>query len=257
MHRRLILAAPLGAILTRPVTAQQSGPLVAAAANLQVALEEALPAFQAETGITPRVVFGSSGNFTRQIEQGAPFELFLSADEDFVQRLAGRGLLRDDGVLYAIGRIALFAPHGSPLRPEDGLDGLRAALAAGRIQRFAIANPELAPYGRAAEQALRAAGLWDAIRPRLVFGENVVQATQFAATGGSQGGIIAYTLALGPGPRARGTSHLLPETLHEPLRQRMALTRQATPAAERLYTWLQAPSGRDVLRRHGFVLPGE
>ena len=253
--RRLLLLAPMLAVL-RPAAAAQA-PLVAGAADLQFALAEIAARFRADTGQEVRLSLGSSGNITRQIEQGAPVELFLSADEAFVFRLADGGHTRDRGALYGVGRIVLFTPPASPLRAAAGLEGLRAALDAGQVRRFAIANPEHAPYGRAAEQALRAAGLWDRIRPHLVFGENVAQAAQFALAGGSQGGIVAYSLVLAPALEGRGTHALLPETLHEPLRQRMVLTRRAGPVAERFYAYMQQPPAREVMRRFGFTLPGE
>lgn len=232
-------------------------PLVAAASDLQFALDVIVARFERDTGIAPRISYGSSGNFTRQIEQGAPFELFLSADEAYVERLLARGLTRDRGELYAIGRIVLFAPHGSPLRPDARLDNLAAWLTAGGSGRLAIANPEHAPYGRAAEQALRALGLWQAARPRLLFGENVAQAAQFASSGSADGGIFAYSLALAPPLRARGTFVLLPDTLHAPLRQRMVLLKTASPAAARLFEYLRAPASLAILRQYGFVLPAD
>src|SRR5690606_11547786 len=128
----------------------EDAPLIAAASDLQFALNEVAERFTAETGQPVRLTFGSSGNFARPIEQGAPFELYLSADEEFVFRLADGGHARDRGVLYAVGRIVLFAPHASLLNAGEGLAGVRAALGAGSISRFAIANPEHAPYGRAA-----------------------------------------------------------------------------------------------------------
>ncbi|WP_043364510.1 molybdate ABC transporter substrate-binding protein [Belnapia sp. F-4-1] len=256
--RRALLTAS-AALLAVPCRRARAAdpPVVAAAADLQFALEEVARMFQAETGQAVRVSFGSSGNITRQIEQGSPVEMFLSADEGFVFRLAEAGLTRDRGELYAIGRIALFSPPGSPLRTEVGMDAIREALDAGRMTRFAIANPEHAPYGRAAEQALRKAGLWDRIQPRLVLGENVSQAAQFAIAGGSQGGIVAYSLVLAPGTRDRGAHALLADSLHEPLQQRMVLTRRAGPGAERLYAYMQEHAAREVMRRYGFVLPGE
>jgi len=240
-----------------PALAQAAPPLIAGAADLQFALAEIGQAFRAATGEEVRLSFGSSGNIARQIEQGAPVEMFLSADEAFVFRLAEGGHTPDRGALYAIGRIVLFTPPGSPLRTAEGMEAIRAALDAGQIRRFAIANPEHAPYGRAAEQALRAAGLWERIRPHLVFGENVAQAAQFALAGGSQGGIVAYSLVLAPAMRGRGEFHLLPAELHAPLRQRMVLTRRAGAVAERFYAFMQAPHAREIMRRYGFVLPGE
>lgn len=232
-----------------------TAPLVAAASDLQFALDEIVARFERDTGIRPRISYGSSGNFTRQIEQGAPFALFLSADEAYVERLAGRGLTRGRGELYAVGRIVLFAPRGSQLQPDPELKNLAAWLAAGGPGKLAIANPEHAPYGRAAEQALRALGWWESARPRLLFGENAAQAAQFASSGNTDGGIIAHSLALAPAMRDRGTFVLLPAALHAPLRQRMVLLRGASPAAERFYEFLGSPAARDVLRRYGFVLP--
>ena len=251
-----IVALPLGMLSARAASAE-AAPLIAAASDLQFALDEVAERFTAETGQPVRLTFGSSGNFARQIEQGAPFELYLSADEEFVFRLADGGHTRDRGVPYAVGRIVLFAPHASPLNTDQGLAGVQAALAAGRISRFAIANPEHAPYGRAAEQALRHFDLWERLQPHIVLGENVSQAAQFAASGNSQGGIFAYSLALAPNVRERGRFALIPEDGHEPLRQRMVLTRLATPAAESFFDYMQAEPAREIMRRYGFALPGE
>jgi len=230
-------------------------PLVAAASDLQFALDEVVAQFTRETGVAVRVTYGSSGNFARQIEQGAPFDLFLSADEACVARLADRGLTRDRGDLYAVGRIVLFVPDGSPLLADAGLQHLARRLADGSSGRIAIANPEHAPYGRAAEQALRKLELWDAIRPKLLLGENVAQAAQFASTGNADGGIIAYSLALGPALRGRGSHALLPQSLHAPLRQRMVLLKEASGGAARLYEYLRSPAARAILTRYGFALP--
>ena len=232
-------------------------PLVAAASDLKFALDEIVARFRDDTGIAARVTYGSSGNLMRLISQGAPFELFLSADEGYVFALADRGLTRGRGELYALGRLALFAPRGSPLTPDPQLAHLARRLADGNSGRLAIANPEHAPYGRAAEQALRSLGLWEKARPRLLIGENAAQAAQFASSGNADGGLIAHSLALAPSLRDRGSFVLLPGSLHQPLRQRMVLTAQATPAAERLYDYLRTPTARTILERHGFALPAE
>jgi molybdate transport system substrate-binding protein len=232
-------------------------PHIAAASDLKFALEEIAAAFQADTQQAVRLSFGSSGNFYRQIEQGAPFALFLSADEDFVIKLADAGRTRDRGTLYAIGRLVLFAPHGSPLNVDAQMTDLHMALSDGRLQRFAIANPEHAPYGRAAEQALRTLGLWDLVSPKLVLGENVSQAAQFATSGSAQGGIFAYSLALAPTVSKLGTYVLLPDALHLPLRQRMVLLKGAGETAQAFYEYVQQPAARAIFCRYGFVLPGE
>jgi molybdate transport system substrate-binding protein len=232
-----------------------AAPPVAAAADLEFALAEAAERFAAQTGQAVRLSFGSSGNFTAQIENGAPFQLFLSADEALVFRLAERGFARDRGALYAVGRIVLFLPAGSPLRLDASLADLRAAAADGRLRRFAIAKPEHAPYGRAAREALERAGAWALVQPRLVLGENAAQAAHFAASGSAQGGIVPLSLAKSEAFGRRGTWVPLPEASHSPLRQRMALMRHAGSVAEAFYRYLQSPPARLVLERWGFVLP--
>ena len=231
--------------------------VIAAASDLKFVLDEISTAYTASTTRRVRSVYGSSGNFFRQIEQGAPFGIFMSADEEFVFRLAASGKTEDRGVQYAIGRIVLFAPEGSALGLDERMDVLKAALAQGRIQRFAIANTEHAPYGRAAEQALRAVGLWESVRGHLVLGENVSQAAQFASGGSAQGGIFAYSLALSPAVSRLGRHVLLPENLHQPLRQRMVLIKGAGADAREFFRFLQQPAARALFKRYGFGLPGE
>jgi molybdate transport system substrate-binding protein len=230
-------------------------PVVAAASDLTFALTEIAEQFAREEGQRVELVFGSSDTLTRQVRDGAPFELFLSADEAFVEELQAAGLARDGGTLYAIGRIALFAPTGSPLVASEGLDGLARLLSSGRVTRFAIANPEHAPYGRTAEAALRKRGLWNDLQPRLVLGDNVSQAAQFATAGNAVGGIIAYSLALAPDVRSRGAFALIPDSDHPPLRQRMVLLKRAGPVVDRFYRYLQQPAARAILERFGFALP--
>jgi molybdate transport system substrate-binding protein len=234
-----------------------ASPVVAAASDLQFALPELVERFQQESGQAVRVSLGSSGNLRQQIAHGAPFALFMSADEDFILALAREGRTLDDGRLYAIGRIALFVPHGSAVGLDADLKGVGAALAAGKIRRFAIANPEHAPYGRAAREALGATGLWDALSGRLVLGENVSQAAQFVTTGNAQAGIIAYSLALAPAMSTRGRYVLIPDERHAPLRQRMVLLQGADEIAKAFYAFLQGREARAIFTRWGFVLPGK
>ncbi|MDP1717411.1 MAG: molybdate ABC transporter substrate-binding protein [Burkholderiales bacterium] len=241
----------------RNALAQTDSPPIAAASDLKFALEDIAARFRSDTKKDVRLSFGSSGNYFRQIAEGAPFQMFLSADEGFVFRLHQAGKTEDRGVLYAIGRIVLFAPTGSPLNVDAKAEGLKAALAGNRIRRFAIANPEHAPYGRAAAEALRKLGLWDELQGKLVLGENVSQAAQFASSGSAQGGIFAYSLALSPNVAKLGRYSLLPAELHQPLRQQMVLVKGAGQTAREFYAYLQQPAARKILTQYGFVLPEE
>ena len=248
--RALLLMCSLVPVMSLADTAN-----VAAASNMQFALQEIAARYQKDSGHSLRLVFGSSGNLYRQISQGAPFQLFLSADEAYVQQLAAAGKTLDEGGLYGLGRIALMAPKGSSLTLGDELQGLKAALAEGQIKKFAIANPEHAPYGRAAEQALQHAGLWDALQGKLVLGENIAQAAQFATSGNAQGGIVAYSLALAPGVAERGEFVLIPSAWHQPLRQRMVLLKGASASAQAFYHYLQQPAARTIMSKYGFDMP--
>ena len=233
----------------------QRAPTVAAAANLNFALNEIAKQFERDRGMRVDVVFGSSGTLTRQIRDGAPFEMFLAADEEFPNQLTRAGLTRDAGVVYATGRLVIFAPTGSPLVVDERLDGLSRLLRAGGVTRFAIANPDVAPYGRAAEAVLRKHGLWDAIRSRLVVGDTIAQAAQFSTTGNAVGGLIAYSLVKELGVADGGRYALIPETDHAPLRQRMVLLRRATPVVEQFYAYMQGAAARTVLIMNGYQVP--
>jgi len=242
-------------LLATGAFAQARAPRIAAASDLRGALEAIAARFQADHGTRVTLVFGSSGVLARQIVDGAPFDLFLSADEAYVTQVVDAGRAADPGVLYAIGRLALFAPRGSHLSVDPQLEGLRQLLATGRPMRFAIANPAHAPYGRAAEATLRATGLWTTIQPSLVLGENVSQAAQFAASGNAVGGLIAYSLVVVPPLRDQGTFVLVPASAHPPLRQRMVLVKGASASAAGFYRYLQEPAARRLLEQYGFSLP--
>ncbi|MFN3822843.1 MAG: molybdate ABC transporter substrate-binding protein [Pseudorhodobacter sp.] len=256
--RRSVLAAIAALIFAGgPGFAQDDAPVVAAASDLQFAVEEIADAFKAETGMEVRLSMGSTGNFARQIREGAPFQIFMAADEQFIFDLHRDGFAPDEGDLYAIGRIVVKVPPGSTLAADGTLESLRTALAEGRITRFAIANPDHAPYGKRAKEALQHAGLWDDIQPFLVLGENVSQAAQFALSGNAEGGIIALSLALAPQLRELGTADLVPEDFHEPLRQRMVMLNNAGEVAQAFYAYMNAPAAREIMRRYGFILPDE
>jgi len=237
-----------------PIVSAQRPPTIAAAANLNFALREVADRFARAAGNRVELVFGASGTLTRQIQDGAPFEMFLAADEEFPNQLAKAGLTRDAGEIYAVGRLALFAPRGSPLQVDERLDGLARLLKGGGVTRFAIANPEVAPYGRAAEAVLRKHGVWDGIRPRLVLGDTIAQAAQFATTGNAVGGLVAYSLVLAE-LKDRGTHAVIPAADYPPLRQRMTLLKNAGPIVERFYRYVQEADARAILEKHGFAVP--
>jgi molybdate transport system substrate-binding protein len=243
------------ATVAAPGTVAQRAPIVAAAANLNFALTEIAEQFARERGTRVEMVFGASGTLTRQIQDGAPFEMFLAADEEFPNQLAAKRLTRDAGVVYAIGRLVVFAPTGSPLMVDERLDGLARLVKDGGLTRLAMANPEVAPYGRAAEAVLRKQGLWEAVRPRIVLGDTVAQAAQFATTGNAVGGLLAYSLVLAPGFGERGRYAVIPDSDHPPLRQRMVLLKPAGAVAAQFYAYVQGDAARATLRKHGYGVP--
>lgn len=250
------LLAALAATLFLALSATcAAAPGVAAASDLKFALDAIARDYRRETGRTVRLAYGSSGNFRRQIAAGAPFEIFLSADEAYVLALARAGRLEDEGTLYAVGRLVLFAPAGSPVDPARGIAGLAQLVRAGATGKIAIANPAHAPYGRAAREALAQAGAWQDLADRLVFGENVSQAAQFAVSGNALAGLIAYSLTFSPELADRGRYALVPASAHAPLRQRMALVKGAGEEARAFFRYLQGPAARAVFSRFGFTLP--
>ena len=227
---------------------------IAAASDLKFALARVVEPFELQTGLKVELSFGSSGNFARQILQGLPVDIFMSADEDWAFKVADAGLTQggptDRGVVYAQGRLALIVPTASPISLDAQLKGLQTQWAS--VRKFAIANPELAPYGRAAQQALQKLGLWDSIKTKLVIGESIAQATQFVTSGAAQAGITALPLAAAPELATLSKHIALPAQLHTPLRQRMVLLKTASTQAQALYSHLQSAKVSDLLKNHGF-----
>lgn len=257
----LMMVASTVALSVRVASADV--PTVAAASSLQFALPELVEAFQDESGRELRLNVGSSGNLRRQILQGAPFELFLSADELNALALHDAGRTLDAGKVYAVGRLAWLQRESRDDMPsgEDPLVGVREAIAAhakGEARsRIALANPEHAPYGIAAKQALEHAGLWEQTTALRILGENVSQAAQFALAAESRGGLVAWSLAIAP-PLAERSRHLLiPESWHDPLVQRMVLLEGSGESARAFYAWLQRREAREILERYGFSSPGD
>jgi molybdate transport system substrate-binding protein len=228
---------------------------VAAASDLKFALEELTARYEKQTGQNITLVFGSSGQFTTQIQQGAPFQIFMSADENFVYKLSDAGKTADRGKVYALGRIGIFTPNGSPLKADGSLKDLSASLQDGRLQKLAIANPEHAPYGERAKQVLQNTRLWNAVQSKLILGENISQAAQFALSGSAQAGIIAQSLAVAPAFADKGRFDLIDAKNHQPLIQRMVLIKPVSAAAQLFYDYLGSAPAQAVLSRYGFTMP--
>ncbi len=239
-------------LLMQVANVQAKSPLIAAASSLRFVMPELEQAFIAAGGTKLRISFGSSGNLSRQILQGAPHELFLSADTSYVSALIDKGLTKDRGEIYAYGRIAFITAKISKVGADSKLDGLRSALVSGRIKRFAIANPEHAPYGRAARQILEKAGLWKQVRPLLVVGENVSQTAQFAMSSAAQGGLVSYSLALAPVVATKTKQALVPSSWHQPLKHQMVLLKNATRKTVDFYKFMRSPQAQEILMRNGF-----
>lgn len=224
---------------------------IAAAADLQFALAEGARQFhQQYPQIELAIDYGSSGNFYAQIRNGAPFDIFLSADVQYPRNLAHDGLVRGDAIfLYAAGRIAVWVPASSKLDPAT-------ALRDPSVQRIAIANPQHAPYGRAAEAALRSMGIYDSISKKLVLGENISQTLQFIQSGAADVGIVALSLAVAPNVRAQGRYWEVPMESYPKIEQGGVILKDS-PAAREFRDWLLAPAGRRLLKEYGFLVTGE
>jgi molybdate transport system substrate-binding protein len=228
---------------------------VAAAGDLKFALDEAVQAFgEARPDLPVQVTYGASGSLFAQIENGAPFDLFLSADIDYPRQLRKRGLtVEGSEFTYAVGHLVLWVPRGSPLEIERGLDVLNDA----RSKKIALANPRFAPYGRAAVAALKSSKVYDQVKDRLVYGDNVTQAAQFAEKGAADVGLIALSLALAPAMRDQGRYWRIPTSAYPRLEQGGAVLAGAhnREGAEALRAFLVGEKGRAVLERFGFELP--
>ncbi|MCL1147155.1 molybdate ABC transporter substrate-binding protein [Shewanella sp. 10N.261.52.F9] len=255
MKFRVMLLALLLPFLamSKVVLAAQDVPAIAAASSIKFALDDIAKQFADETGRNVRISYGSSGNFVAQIRNGAPFELFLSADERYITQLAKAQQTPDQGVIYAVGQLAIAAPKSSPLPLDANLEGVKQFLEAKQLKRFAIANPDHAPYGERAKEVLQKLGLWQDIQPNLVFGENVSQAAQFAVSGATQGGLVALSLAVAKPFKARANYVVIPQEYYTPLDQRMVLTLKAGETAKLFYTYLQSDAAQAVFADYGFA----
>jgi molybdate transport system substrate-binding protein len=230
-----------------PTTPASHGELtVAAASDLTPAFEELGREFESTTKTKVVFVFGSTGMLTRQLENGAPYDLFAAANVSYVDELDQKGLIISDSrAIYARGRITLWTPNDSNLR----LQGI-ADLARPEVQRVAIANPDHAPYGLAAKQALQSAGVWDRVQPKLVYGDNIRQTLQYAQTGNVEVAIVALSLST----QSNGRWTLIPEELHQPIDQGLAIMKSTKnePAARAFAAFISSPQGRAIMKKYGF-----
>jgi molybdate transport system substrate-binding protein len=258
----LLAAASIASSASEPQSASQAAQkpcgsvTVAAASDLTDAMNEIAANFEKVTGCTVRVSTGSSGNFLSQIENGAPFDVFFSADIAYPKKLESEGLASPGSAyLYGVGKIVLWVRNDSRLDINKGVAVLRD-LAVGKI---AIANPEHAPYGRAAEEALRKAGVYDAIKNRLVLGENISQAAQFVESGNAGAGIVALSQALSPEMKEKGRFARIPENLYAPIEQGVVVLRASHNPQDALafLDYIKSPAAAALLERYGFVLPGK
>jgi molybdate transport system substrate-binding protein len=256
-YRRLLCASALALLLLQAHIATAAQPReirIAAAADLKFAMGDLAAQYEKQTGSKLAVTYGSSGNFFSQIQNGAPFDLFFSADIDYPRKLEAAGLAEPDTIYkYAVGRIVIWAPADSPL-DVTALEW--KALLDPSVQKIAIANPRHAPYGKAAIAALRKAGIYDQVTAKLVYGENISQAAQFAQSGNAQAGIVAESLAVSPAMKT-GKRWEIPADMYPPIEQAVVMLKNAKdkPAAIAVLDFVRSPAGRATLAKYGFAFP--
>jgi molybdate transport system substrate-binding protein len=241
---------------TQPSAAATEVLDIAAAADLKFALDDLAARFhEAHPGVEPKITYGSSGTFYSQLSQHAPFDLFFSADVAYPTKLIEAGLANKNSLfVYGTGKIVVWVPNDSKF--DFSRRGL-AALAEPGVGKVAIANPQHAPYGRAAEAALKKQQVWNALQPRLILGENIAQTAQFAQSGSVDAGIIALSLALSPAMKDKGRYWIIPPEDYPKIEQAGVIMNYAAhPAsAEALREFVTGPQGREILERYGFIAP--
>lgn len=250
-----IIAFCLILTLSTPVLATPREITIAAASDLNFAIKEVVAAFEKNTGIHVKLSLGSSGNFFSQIQNGAPYDLYFSADIGYPRKLEESGHAVSGSLYqYAVGRVVAWVPLKSPLAVERlGME----ALLDPSIRKIAIANPKHAPYGRAAVAAMQHFRIYERVKDKLVFGENISQAAQFVESGASDIGIIALSLALAPSMKAAGKFWEIPSEAHPPLEQGAVILKSSNnhEAATAFLEFLKGTEGQDIMRRYGFILP--
>lgn len=225
---------------------------VAVASNMSHAITEIAEVFQRDTGLRPGLTMGSSGNFTRQLIQGAPYKVFLSAASSYVRILEENNIGMLDDIVFAHGRIAIFIPRNSELYDVNELPAVIKKMYHGNYSRLVMANPAHAPFGIAAQQALQSAGLWVVEKQRLLLAENAAQATQIAMSGNVDVGIVASSHLTLPAIAGKGRHYLVPASWHEPLRQHLVLLQGANNSETRFFDFLQTDEAKQILLKHGY-----
>lgn len=251
MTKRIFIFLAVSFALTGSVFAQVA--TIAVAANMKDAFAEIAAEFKSTGKPEMRVVYGSSGNFAAQIMNGAPFGLFIAADEQFPLELFKNGKTVDDGSVYAIGKLVIITKTSSGIYLSDSKSDIAKAIS--KANKVAIAKPEIAPYGRAAVQYLKAEGLWDLAKDKLVYADNIGSATTYVASGAADLGFTAFSLAKSP-ELLRQTSYVAVDTkMYEPIKQRMVLIKGAPQEAQDLYRFMQGPRAKAILQKYGYSTP--
>jgi len=230
-----------------------SPPTVVVASNMKPAMEEIYQQYKSATGQEFRIIYGASGNLTRQIQQGAPFNLFVSADENFPLALSKDGFTVDEGKVYAIGRLAMIANKGKGIKLSLKEDDLQKIITS--ANKVALAKPDIAPYGKAAVEFLTKMGLINLAKEKFAYGENISLATNFVVVGAAPVGFTAYSLAISKEVARDANYLLIPENLHEPIRQRMVLIKNPPLSVVDFYNYLQSPRAKVIIRAHGYTAP--
>jgi molybdate transport system substrate-binding protein len=244
----LILSCSLFAGLAHAQTT-----FVVVAANMKDAFGAIQTQFQKEHPGELKVIYGSSGNFASQILNGAPFHLFISADEQYPLELFKKGKTVNDGAIYAIGKLALIANKGKGINLDDSNEKIADAIK--KANKIALAKPELAPYGRASVEYLKASNLWDLASGKIVYADNIAMAAMFVTTGSADIGFTALSIAKAPSVAKQISWMELAQDRYQPIKQRMVLIKNPTPNAVRLYEFMQSPQAREVLRSYGYQTP--
>ena len=241
--------------LVTPGLIAEETPIVAVAANFAPVTEEIGRQFTVQTGKDIRISAGASGTLFRQIETGAPFELFLSADENYVKRLQKKGLTIDNGRIYAIGILVLYIPHTSHLDYMQNTEDIIRQVIHDKSCKLAIANPELAPYGMAAQQVLNRFITSNELQGRKIIGENVGQTARYAITGTVDAAFLPYSLAITAPLQETGHFEPVPAEWYHPIKQRMVLTKNASTIARAFYEYLSSNAAKQIIEKFGYSIP--